>query len=728
MRLSVAQRAFAGRTLALVFTAALALVCLSRYVPVPEQPVAVTLEPARVAPGESWPVVITGRRDAADFLALEFLPGDRAQFLYDSWGREGVRSESFPLLAGQRLAVRVMLPSFRQVETDPDPRGDRLRLEVDGRVLLDRAVPFHPRGSRSIFWGWNEVGGISCSLRFEGRIVHAHGGDLVGWQGWPLAFGDRLAGWVWHRPWQVVLLALLGWAAFRWGGRLAVWSSSDWQRAREGAREFAREHAVFFGAAGVSSLAFAWMITAGRFDLREPPNILCDFYDYQVASLLSGRWDVPNAGIGGEAFVVGERLYGYFGAAPGLGRLPFVVFEVAFGLLSRTSMILAFFAAQVAAYGLLRQATRVIGEAGAKPSTWTVLLFTLATGWGGALFFLSSRSYVYHEAILYGVMFALFSVGWTWRWWFAPAGRAWVGALMLGVLSLHSRPTTGLFALCFLGAVAAWRLGEGWLKHRAGQAPAGDYVRPLLIGLACVAGLFTLNLQAYAKFRTFDAAPLAISRPYNKERLAAIDGKSMHWVNIPFNVDTYFVRPNFRIEAPFPWLYLDSRAPRREYPRAKMDLPDSTLAIPYSMPALVLLALLGSGWITVRVARMRVLVGATWAATLAMSVILLTAIATAQRYTADFLPALVALAVGGAALLDRTLTGRSRWLWLAPFGVAVFWSVLLMSAFALHYQRAVVWGVPQDLRLEYQRWQERFTGNLGGLDPALLQGPGANKR
>jgi hypothetical protein len=235
-----------------------------------------------------------------------------------------------------------------------------------------------------------------------------------------------------------------------------------------------------------------------------------------------------------------------------------------------------------------------------------------------------------------------------------------------------------------------------------------------------VAGALTFNAQAYLKFGTFDGAPLALNRGYNAERLAVIDGKNMHVANIPFNFYSYVWYPNLRLEPTFPWIFLGADGPRREFPAAKMDLPDATLAMPYSMPALFALATVGAAIVAWRRREARGALAVTWFAVAAPALILLTAIATAHRYTGDFCPFLIVAGVWALAAMDGWRSpGRS--VGLGMLAIAALWSVLLTLAFTLHYQRAVVWGVPQEPRKAYQQWQERFTAGWG-LDEGLKHG------
>jgi hypothetical protein len=251
--------------------------------------------------------------------------------------------------------------------------------------------------------------------------------------------------------------------------------------------------------------------------------------------------------------------------------------------------------------------------------------------------------------------------------------------------------------------------------------------RPFGIGVLVVAGALTFNLQAYLKFGTFDGAPLAINRAYDAPRLAAIDGKNMHAANIPFTLYSYVWHPNLRFEEKFPWIFLGTLGPRRDFPKAKMDLPDATLAMPYSMPALFSLATVGAALVAWRRREARGTLAVAWLALAAPCVILLPAIATAHRYTGDFCPFLIVTAVWPFAALDG-VTGRGRAVALGALAVLAMWSIALTFAFTLHYQRAVVWGVPEEVRMEYRRWQERFRIEWGLDDGLLKRGSASSER
>lgn len=710
------KRLIVWRAGLLAFAAALAMFGLARYVAPTGTAIESEVTFARSGAGSVQPLIVTGQRGAADILLFEFRDERRGVFLYDSWGREGLRSAEVEAMPGHTLHLRVEMPSLTRLKTgrDADVEEGRLRVVCDGRVVIDRVVESYPRGSRQLYLGFNPVGGSYGTRLLEGAMRDVNGRDMRGRTGMPLRFGQCLWGWLWDEPWQVLCVVMIAWLGWRVAPRAAGW----WiESVRADCVGFWLEHRVFLAVAALSAVSFAWMVTYGTFDFREGTGVLADFYDFQMASLLQGRLDVPNAGIGGEAFVWQGRLYGYFGVTPALLRFPMVVFDVAFGQWSRALIVLWFVGALTAAYLLLRDAVAVLDGVGRKPSAWVVALLTGLAGMGSTFFFLSARSYVYHEAILCGAMLTLFACWCAGRHARAPDGRWWIASLVLGTLAVHARPTVGLYGLAFLG----WTTALHVLVAVRGLRKTGFWVavrRPLGIGVLVMAGALTFNLQAYLKFGTFDGAPLAINRAYDAARIAAIDGKNMHAANIPFNFYSYFWYPNLRFEGKFPWIYLNATGPRRDFPKAKMDLPDATLAIPYAMPALFVLATVGAMLVAWRRSEARAILAVAWLALAAPSFILLTAIATAHRYTGDFCPFLIAAAVWPLAALDG-ISRRRRTIAFGLIAAAGVWSLILTFAFTLHYQRAVVWGVPEEFRQSYRGWQERLSGRWWSLDSGL---------
>ncbi|MES2693163.1 MAG: hypothetical protein V4773_06795 [Verrucomicrobiota bacterium] len=508
---------------------------------------------------------------------------------------------------------------------------------------------------------------------------------------------------------------------------------------RRSFKSIAAPHVPFALTAVFCLVVFGWMLTYGTFRFVAEDEF-GSFYDHQAISLLHGHWDVPEPALAGEAFVVAGKNYGYFGPTPSLLRLPFALFGAGIGRLTRAYMMLDYAACLVGGYRLLLWAVRRRAPAKTRPAHWQTILLTLAVGLGSTVFFLGSRPYVYHEAILCGVAFALWSLWCSLRFLDAPHSRWWLGALACGVLSVHARPPLGLSALTFLGVVAlvfvvrALRNGRQPSRRlapeRAGPAEdesdddtlsaplhsfAKTHRQPTLIhvfgiGVASIAGILSFNALSYLKFGTFDGCPLRLKAEYTPQKLAEIDGRNFHLGNLRFNADVYLFRPVFNVQPRFPFFYLEF-INRKLYPESKIAYRDATLALPWAMPGLCFLALIGGLVAAVYRGSLRQPLALLFVAGLPAAVAMLTAVAVTQRYTADFLPPVIGIAAFGVAALP-SLSRRLRTFAVSVAVALTLASIAIAGAITLHHQRAIVWGVPGSVQQEYAGWRTRIDGML----------------
>lgn len=472
-----------------------------------------------------------------------------------------------------------------------------------------------------------------------------------------------------------------------------------------------REHRTFFAAALICLITFVAVLTQGTGDIFAD-EYFCDFYDFQAKSLLEGRLDVPHEAIAFEAFVRDGKYYGYFGLTPALLRVPLVLLHVPGGHSSRALILAYFAAALVAAYLIFLTARRAFGPHANPPRALPVLVYVLSCGLGSTLFFLSSRAYIYHEAILCGAAFALWSAWGSLRW-LAEGRRAWIGALACGILSIHARPPTGLFALGVLGAAAGIQM---ILSYRAANGTAGRFARlwrPGAVGIAAALGIASFNGVSYLKFRTFEGCPLRMNVQYSAPRLAKIDGRQFHLSNIPFNADVYLLRPHVAVSKYFPYLELAKPDPA-ESPRAKFDLAEPTLGFPYAMPSLFVGAVLSL--IAVRHRPARALLATVWLGGLPMILAMLAAVAVSHRYTADFCPFFISAAACGIASIE-TFSARGRR--LAERGLAALTALAIVVTLnlTLEHQGERIWGVPDRARQNYADLRRRVDTFFGVSEP-----------
>jgi hypothetical protein len=476
-------------------------------------------------------------------------------------------------------------------------------------------------------------------------------------------------------------------------------------------------HGWFVASAVISLVAFGWISTqgTGRIFVTEPFG---DFYDYQAASLLHGRLDVPLQAVSFEAFAYKGKYYGYFGLTPALLRLPFTALGIGFGQWSRAYMLLYFAATLVAAYLILLHALRLCRANDSPPHPWLVVLLVANAGMGNTLFFLSSRAYVYHEAILCGAALSLWSVWCALRYFSSPGGRWWIAALVLGLLAVHARPPTGLFALTFVGVASCGLILREWRTARAKARPISwlSSRRPITIGLLTIPSVLSFNGVSYLKFETFDACPLQYhvqySPQFDPKRLARFGGKQFHLVNIPFVFGGYVLRRDFTLTKYFPYLAITPESPTPNFEPAKMDWVEATIAFPYAMTGLWALATIGATAAFFLVRSLRPGIALAWISAVPMSLAMFSAVALAHRYTADFCPLFIC---SGAFALAMLQTGSPRLLRIGG-GIA---SALTLPALlgtpllALQTQGERLWGVPEEVRTNYaelRRDADRFFG------------------
>src|SRR4051794_1328710 len=215
--------------------------------------------------------------------------------------------------------------------------------------------------------------------------------------------------------------------------------------------------------------AFVWMVTYGTWDLTRRETF-GQFYDGQAHSLLDGRWDVDPLYIDFEAFVRDGKTYGYFGFVPALFRVPieFLAPDFAFSMTGRWSRLSETIACCVTlwyAWRILRRARTAFPELddplsapkdrgnGARDKDAGVIFLVLA-GLGSTLIFLASRSYIYHEAIIWGAAFALGCYYHLLQYLARPRLRKLIAACVLAFCAFFSRGSVGMGTVAALGLLA----------------------------------------------------------------------------------------------------------------------------------------------------------------------------------------------------------------------------------------------------------------------------------
>ncbi|MBM3674507.1 MAG: hypothetical protein FJW88_06045 [Actinobacteria bacterium] len=489
--------------------------------------------------------------------------------------------------------------------------------------------------------------------------------------------------------------------------------------------------------------AFAWLLTGGRADLLAKPTF-GNFYDAQARALLHGHWDVPARELFIEGFHIGDKTYTYFGIWPSVLRMPVLaVGDSLYGRLTQASMLLAFAVALVAVAaldwrirGLVRPArpcTR--GEAALAG----VVVF--AIGCGTTTFFLAGRAWVYHEAILWGIAWALIAFERLVAFGERPSATRLAAASASASLAFLSRPSVGLGPVLAIALVLAGLLlrrvrhrlrGRGaraldrldWLAAGIDGGRATRWTGPVAVALAlpCV-------LYAWMNWSRFGTV---FSVPWSKQFLVSIDER--HRAALEANGGTYFglkflpstvvqyLRPDaLGASGIFPWVTFPRFTPP-VFGNAVFDTTDLTSSVPASMPALLVLGILGVYAVvaTRRVgapglARLRVpLLGAGGGVVFVLAISFI-----AQRYLGDWVPLLVIAALAGLhVLLARRETAgrrgrRAAGLALGAVAVLAVWGVWVNLSLGVLYQRLYNPELPSQ-RAGMIAFQYDVDGWLGG--------------
>jgi hypothetical protein len=126
------------------------------------------------------PLLVTGRKGAADMVYLAYPDPDHVQIGYDHWGVGGPISDRIPVRGGDNLEVQVSLGSLGYQddpgwaalgEADRERLGHTVVVHANGARVLEAGANPYPCSPSEIYFGANPLGGSTCSARFTGTIV-----------------------------------------------------------------------------------------------------------------------------------------------------------------------------------------------------------------------------------------------------------------------------------------------------------------------------------------------------------------------------------------------------------------------------------------------------------------------------------------------------------------------------------------------------------------------------
>lgn len=651
------------------------------------------------------PILTTGKSGSGCFLYLIHLPDNQAQIGYDAWGFGGPISKPFYLHPNRQTKLSAEFPSINSTALTTRPNIAILKVSINDNIVINEKVYYHGTQPEDIIWGNNTIGGTSCSKSLSGSITQ-NNRTL-----WNSSFEDRP---LWERahwfltvksPYLLTIAVWISIFGLIWPVLILIRDTHIREPSQlPAAGKTSQLYA--YGTLAICLFAYFSTVTQGSFSILNEQGF-GHFYDYQAKSILSGRLDVPPQAIEGEAFIFNGKSYGYFGLTPAILRIPFAAGNISFGQLSRSFILIYISIALFFTYQLLRLIYKEHRGNKAEPPAWASIGILLNAGLGSVYLFLGGRAYVYHEAILCGAAFATASVYFSVRYFLRHDNTSWRLALILGILSIHGRPTSGLFALLTLAIAALWPLLNNFVNCLGksiliSESPTiiKTHRKGILIAILAAMGVLSFNLVGYLKFHDFGGFPLKYNVQYTPERLARFDGKQVQLINIRHNLHQYFTGRTIEFSAHFPYLSARNISPG-PYTEAMIDMMEPTVGIPWIEPGIFAIAILGSVYIFLRGPKFQAIIGTLWLAAIPFTIIMLSAVVLSQRYTADFNPLFISIASIGLAYIASDLVKR-RW-FIGLFAVLTFISILTASATCLKFQATAGCGNTSTDAERYQR-------------------------
>ena len=491
-------------------------------------------------------------------------------------------------------------------------------------------------------------------------------------------------------------------------------------------------------------LLFAWLGSRGRFDVLEWQRS-GDFYDAQAHAFLDGTFQVSGDILGIERFESHGGTYMYQGPWPALLRVPVAAVTSKFdGRLTLVSMLLGLAVATAATARLHWRIRRLVR--GDVPLTRADLLLagaaTFAVGAGSAMLYEASRTWVYHEAAVWGAAWSIAAIDAAVGCVTQPSRRRFVWAALTTTLALTSRFSVGLAGVAALGILALGNLlvrvredapEDGrlarWLHpfRTLGGARTRSGGRPVLApGLAALFPLAVYAAINWIKFRSLFSVPFwgqgfTMENPTRQAFLEGNDGTLFGVKFVPTTLVQYLRPDALSLTRAFP--FVDFSAKQSAIGGVEFDLIDDSSSIPTTMPALTVLALVGIVAMFRRSDRapgtgFAALRGPTLGA-LAGALTILPFAYIANRYLVDALPVLVIAGLaGGHVLLRRAPTVRWRRLPWVGLGVLAVIGLWINLSHALIFQRMYAPNTKDDLIAEFIDTRYDVAQELG-LDPAI---------
>jgi hypothetical protein len=391
-------------------------------------------------------------------------------------------------------------------------------------------------------------------------------------------------------------------------------------------------------------IIFSWFVTEGSWQFTAPLNLgYRQFFDYQAASILQGRLDVPPEIISNEAWVHDGKYFGYFGIGPSLLRIPLnAFFPFLFGRWNELFLTAGCIINLLAVYWIYQELSNNspgnLLSPGArkrpaiKKQDLYISFLILVFGLGSTNIFISSHASIFHEPIMLGSAFSLLSCLFFIKFVRSPSLIPFFGMLFFVFFAFFTRAITGISVIPMIGLLLVILCVQKWLpflsikiKRYMSQimrpvdagTPQGSpsenarerldyklipiadfllvrYIAALFIFFFFVAGLyFWVNQTKFGTWIDDHSYNNYVLVKPDSERYKRTDGgKSFFIQNYPMMASIYFFPLDIQIVNKFP-PFVTNQIDVASFPYAKWDAVELTDPVTLCMPFECILACVG---------------------------------------------------------------------------------------------------------------------------------------
>ena len=262
--------------------------------------------------------------------------------------------------------------------------------------------------------------------------------------------------------------------------------------------------AVYFVWLLFGAVFYWWMLSYGTFNFATQATDGRAFYFSEaLRQMLHGHFDIPLAYLAandltkqtGECLIYLNKCYAYYGVAPSFLRLPFLIFGSKWiqGIGSQSMMMFELLALLTISFFITKKIFNTHLKRSIKMSE---SFFLGGVSVIGPQIFLTTRSYLYEEAILVAILFFLISIYFILKFFEERSQRMLSLSIFFSMCTVNSRISEG-FALL---PILFWMI---WI-YAINQTTRTQQIKKFSINFALLTtayfSMFFINLLKYGNF------------------------------------------------------------------------------------------------------------------------------------------------------------------------------------------------------------------------------------